>query len=195
MVLNLPGPYEIRWQVSVGGLTHKHKLNVDVDGAVPAVGTASTLINLRGKDASAVNLAAWIDLLVSNMRGLYSTNASIGAFELWRYPVGTTDALFIASDPSTSLGNAAGSYADAGYEIYTFRTAESNIAKLTLLETVTSSDVQEAFASLSTVKQQLVNFLLSVDSPVLGADTSFLAGFMRASYGRNEAIWRKRHRA
>lgn len=205
MAINYPGPYEIRIRYlddTLAGpdLEHIQRLNVDLVGN-PA--QADDFGNYEFNDkagATGVDLATLVEDYLAVFNALYSANCDIGLIDLWKYPTAQSfDSVFWSTyTPTANAGTAAGSNVAAAQDIYTFRTQEGGVMKLSLMEGESDPGTPQLYNSLSAARQALVDFILFGDgatysAPFLGRDTSYPFSFIKRFPGQNEAVWKKRN--
>lgn len=193
MVTNFPGPYEVRLRYTTDGITHVTKLNCFVDGT-PTPGTPSTSIDVVQRDASLLNIETALTEYLAPLRDFFPTTATYDYAELWSYPPASTDGTFITGWVVGLAGLNANPVSAASQQTLTYRTLEGNIYKQVLLEYSVGGNGQVTYASDSADWQEVVDYMLSDDSWVIGRDTSFPIAYIRRSAGQNEALFRRRFR-
>lgn len=193
MALNYPGPYQLRYEYSWNGLTHKGAINMDCLNS-PIVGDLFTDITIQLKDGTNKQLSLVSVEYGTVFASLLNNTQAISGFEFWEYTPNTFDAKFISADPLTISGTGGTSPTDAWQTTYSFRSAEGGTAFITTLETSFTYKTQKNYVSLGVAEQALVDYVIATDSPVLARDTSYLYSFIRAGGGTNEKVYRKRFR-
>lgn len=190
---NFPGPYVITFNGTVNGQSHTYSINLNVDGN-PSAGTPETAISAVRRDATLVNVNTALQALIDLYKVRFSTDYAFGGAVLWEVAPQSFEKQFITALSANALGTNAGSVVLAHYSMYTFRTTEGGIMKLTHLEDVEDSKTQRSYAELGGGEQALIDFIISDQNWLLGYDTSYPIGFIQGSYGENEALFRKRYR-
>lgn len=190
---NFPGPYVITFEGTVDGQTHTYAINLKIDGD-PSAGTPETSISTIRRDLSLVNVNTALQALIDLYKVRFPTDYAFGGAQLWKVADQSFEKQFISTLSANALGTNAGSVVLAHYSMYTFRTQEGGLMKLTHLEDVEDSKNQRTYAELGGGEQALVDFIISDQNWVLAYDTSYPIGFIRGSYGENEALFRKRYR-
>lgn len=205
MAINYPGPFEIRitYLPQVGGvqdMEHIQRLNVSLEGT-PAQGDVFGNYNVNDKNgATGVDLATVVEDYLAVFNDTYDSNMDIIVCELWKYPTPQSfDSVFWSTyAPTANVGTGSTASTDSGQDIYTFRTSEGGIMKLSLMEDDVTPGVPKAYGSLSARAAAIVDFILDGDgvnysAPFLGRDTSYPFAFIKQFPGRNEALWKKRN--
>lgn len=200
MAINFPGPYELRIFYAVDGprnpKTHVQRNNLVLsDDPVPGTETFDEIdVVLRNSTTQTLDVVTdeWVDLI----RELYADGGDVvfTNAELWRYEPGTFLATFIAGYALSLDGVSTANTLIASQEIYTFRTQEGGIMKVSLMETVQSPGPPVLFSDLHPSRQAIVAYLLAVDSPFIARDTSPPIAFMKMFPGQNESTFKWRHR-
>lgn len=205
MAINYPGPFELRIKYlptigAVQDIEHTQRLNVALEG-VPAQG--DTFDNYEFTDkagASGVMLDTLVEDYLTILNALLNTGTDIVGVELWKYPVFQSfDAVFWSTyTPTANAGTAGGAAQNSGQDIYTFRSAEGGIMKLSIMEDTTAPANPNAYGDCTANQKALVDFILDGDgasysAPFLARDTSYPFAFIKNFPGQNEALWKKRH--
>lgn len=196
MAINYPGPYEVRIFYNVyNGITtvqHVQRLNVRVDGT-PTPGAAMDTIDFLRRDNipfdAAAEITAWVTLIKT--RWTVHANNVITHAELWKYEANSFDASFISTMDLSVAATGSGTTLIAGQEIYTFRTSEGGVMKLSFMETVQAQGAPQSYAALSAGQKAIVDAVRNGTSPWLARDTSYPFAFMRMFPGSNEALFKK----
>lgn len=195
MVLNFPGPYEVRIFYTTSGLTHQLRLSVELIGA-PTIGTDFADIDVNPRVSAAYPLSTWVDGLIAVIKTRFGpTGSTFDYAELWEYTLGTNDAQYISAYTIGVPGTGGAEAVPAAYEMYTFRTDEGGTMRLTLMEVGIDLDTQTPYAAMATGSKNIADYITSPDSPVVGRDTGRVVMCIKNSFGENEAIWRKRNRS
>lgn len=208
MTTNFPGPYEVRLFYSVnvtgagGVLQHEQRLNVQC-ASDPSVGTAFSAITLVNGYGHNLDLQAVVDAWVAICKPLHNSgSATFDYAELWKYTPGTFLSSFVSSYTVGVGGTSGSSVVPASQSIYTFRSTEGGILKISLLDTVEAVNaLPKTYAGLSALEKAVADFVLD-DVPVgytygnffLARDTSYPFGFNRLFNGQNEKVFKKRYR-
>lgn len=205
MTINYPGPFELRIrysddQLSGPVLEHIQRLNVSLVGT-PA--QADDFGNYEFNDingATGVSLDTLVEDYLAVFNALYSGNNDVGLIDLWKYPTPQSfDAVFWSTyTPTANVGTAGGVDVAASQDIYTFRTQEGGVMKLSLMEDNNTPGNPIVAGSLGAAEAALVDFILNGDgasysAPFLGRDTSYPFAFIKQFPGQNEATWKKRN--
>lgn len=205
MAINYPGPFEIRiayTEVSLASPTIQHlqRLNISLVGT-PAQGDVFGNYDINDKDgATTTDLATLVEDYLAVFNALFNSTMDIDGVELWKYPVAQSfDSVFWSSyTPTANAGTGTGTPASAGQDIYVFRSAEGGIMKLSLMDSLQTPGVPQAYGALAATPKALVDFVLDGDgvnyaAPFLARDTSYPFAFKQRFPGRNEALWKKRN--
>lgn len=199
MAVNFPGPYTVRifYTVDVAGngvLVHRQELNVRIQGT-PEPGTAFGDIDVLRRDDTDWPLDGEIDDWVALLADVYnSANTEFTHAELWKYDPLSFDANFVSTYPLAVVGTSGSGNAQAGQVIYTFRTQEGGIMKITLMEAAVAAGNPLGYSSISAAQQAIVDAVQYGSSPWLARDTSYPFAFIRQFGGQNEATFKKRFR-
>lgn len=199
MALNFPGPYQLRvfYQVNAspgGVLDHVLALNLDCSPA-PSPGDPFSSITVVAS-AGTKDLLGVLNALIAVLQPEFNTTTC--AFlqaELWKYTPGTFQANYISSETIGLAGTSASASAVATQSIYTFRTIEGGIMKVTLMEDVYAQDEPIPYTGLTPQSQAVVDFFVTggVDGVFfLARDTSYPIAFLKKFPGQNEAIFKRR---
>ena len=198
MVANFPGPYEVRifystTPTSLPQMVHEQRLNVNVIGS-PTPGTDFTAIQFLTRSGAnvAANTAvlAWVALVA----GLYNTNTEFVSAELWQYAPLSFEATYISTLAIADTGDSAVAPVAAGQLIYTFRTQEGGVMRLSFMETVISPATQQTAPYTPAAAQAINAFVLGTTNWVLARDTSYPIANIRLSPGQSEALFKRRFR-
>lgn len=192
--INYPGPYEVRMFYTVNTIQHVQRLNVRVDGT-PAPGTAMADIDFLRRDnltyTATDEIEDWADLIKPL---LSSASSTIDFAELWKYEPGTFNAEFISTHPLAVAGTNASAYNPAGQIIFTFRTLEGGLMKISVMETTFLKGLPLAYPAMSAAAQAVADAVQLGTSPWLARDTSYPFSFIKLFPGENEATFKKRYR-
>lgn len=194
MALNFPGPQEVRLFYTKAGLAHEARYNVECT-TPPAPGTLPANINLVTENVPALNLTTTITSWVALLRPLFSaSDVTFDFFELWSYDPVTHLATFICTDTLALAGTNGGAGTQGSQLIFSFRTSEGNNMRLSLMEAAVGTTAVLGYAGLPAAEKAVVDFVLSTDHWMRPRDTSWPRAFIRALYGQNEALFKKRYR-
>jgi hypothetical protein len=195
MAENFPGPYGLRLFYTTNGYTHKTELSLDVVGT-PTPGTTFDNIQVEDPDSNHPTLDTVTDGLALLWKPLYDDGGtSLDRAELWVYEAGTYNATFISSYEIAEAGTeAVQDTVIAGEAIFTFRTQGGSTLRLHLEESIIDAGPSRAYAALSSDEQDLVDYLLSDDSPFIGRDNTRPIAFLKVHPGHNEASWKRIYR-
>lgn len=191
MATNFPGPYGLRIYYTVQGREHKLELNFDtVDPVLPGDAYADIDVVRRGVSSAPLSTvqATLVTALVTQFA---SADATIDRSEVWSYTSGTFDAIFVTSDVINEAGTNAGNTTVAGEDIYTFRTEDGGILRLSLEEPVNVLGSSEVYADLTSDQQDLVDIFTGGSVPWLGRDNSYPFVFLKRHPGKNERTFKK----
>ena len=194
---NFPGEHEVRifYETPIGGLTLEHRHTFDVlsdDGYPP--GTDMTDIDITLRNGTTAILAEYITSYVFSFLPLLDTPTTVNRAELWRYPPDGYDATFISAMTIGEAGTSTGSLIPNHYSMATFRTAGGSVLKLVLLEDVIIGDDQDNYPVDLGLVDDWFDFVMAIDSGIVGQDNTFPIAPLRLSKGQNEAVWRRRNR-
>jgi len=200
MVQNFPGPYELRIEYTtlIGAIPiiHTQRLNLDLT-TIPNPGDDFTNINVvtRGGVATPV-LSAVVDSWLFLVAGRFEDVTTFGIVELWKYTPLTFDAVFISAYTSvvTNGSDVTNPTVVATQEVYTFRTQEGGIMRLTWLETITAAAQPQTFPTGSATVDAIETFVVSSINWILARDTSYPFASLRFLGGQNEKTFRQRFR-
>jgi len=194
MALNYPGPVEVRLFYSKLGLQHEARYNCNSPTTLFA-GMDAADIDLYDKIGVAGDAVTVVTAWVTLLKVLYSAaDVTFDYFEVWEYDGDTHLATFIAAETLTVAGTHANTGSVAGQLIFTFRTQEGNSMRLSLMEAAVGTTSVLGYAGLPANEQAIVDFVLSDSNWILARDTSYPAAFIRALYGSNEALFKRRFR-
>lgn len=193
MVLNFPGPYQLRTEYTVNGVEHKMAFNLKVDGT-PAVGSTFADISVIAKDTTLKNLDTVATELQDHVRALFHNLTDFAGWELWKYEPLSFDATFV-SGRATAFSGTKTSTSESQQMIYTFRTQEGGILKFITMEQQLNRNNQLRYPDLTADEKLLVDYFLATDAWIVARDTSYPVLFLKASGGQNEKIWRIRNRS
>lgn len=206
MTLNFPGPYEIRTiyttsNLTGGVLTHVMKQNIRLVEPVTQGQDFSTIqIQDRNGPAAAIFLNSAVEIWLTVLAPLFNNAFSFDAVELWKYPVAQSfdSEFWSVYGPPTAQPSSVSSAHEAGQAIWTFRTSEGGVMKLSLMETKIASGTPRGYDNMSAEEKAVVDHVLTgsagYDAPFLGRDTSYPFASVKLYPGRNEALFKRRFR-
>lgn len=201
MALNFPGPYELRlyYTVTIGTqiLTHVARYNLAVNGPI-APGTEFPdiqVVRRSGVDLTAGGqlntvLVAWVTLI----KAKFPNTVNFDYAELWRYTPFSFEADYVSTYPLDIPGTAGGSVVPAGQEIWTFRTLEGGIMKLSFMETNVAPGATRSAGTAVGGDATIRDFVIGSNNWILARDTSYPFSAIKIHPGQNEAVFKKRFR-
>lgn len=196
MAQNYPGPYEMEFSILVNAFTHKMRVSCNVEGN-PAVGTLATAVNIIKRGGTSQNFEAVATTFWGFVRQLYNTAVTVTNVTLWKYTPNTFERTFISAIGVNLLAGASTTATGISQQsIYTFRSGNGGIAKLSLLETVNGTSAKTVLQAISTgtASQKLAHYITSSDSPMIARDNGYLVQPLYQLDGTNEAVFKKRFR-
>lgn len=193
MVQNFPYPYQVHYRVVTPVGSHKQRVGLNVTSN-PAQGTSFTGIDATRRGSTTVDLATWATEYFGFLLGVMGANYSIDTIELWKYAPESLDGTYVSSFTSSFSRTTGDSAEVAKYRMLTFRTSEGGVMKIVLFDKASYGNTQQPYTSLSTEEKALIDHVRSSACALIGLDGSFPIGFIRASDGQNEALWRKAYR-
>lgn len=196
MAENLPGPYEIEYELQ--GWTsparqHVLRFSVAAVGS-PSAGALPTTIDIQKTGGATAKLNVVANQIWGFLRTLYAPAISAVGYQLWRYVPGTLAKDFISTGAlTTPLGTASGSPTAAHQTTLTFRSANGGILKVVLLETNLAGDTRITLVPnpAGTLIPLFASYVLSADNVILARDDAYPVAALRDSRGQNERIWRE----
>lgn len=192
-VINYPGPYEVRLVYTVAGLTHMQRLNCRIAGT-PAPGTPFSSIDILLADDTTDTLENQVDLWVALIQPFLSgASSDIVRAELWVCEADSFASDYVSSYDIALPGTSGGVYTPAGQWIYTFRTTEGGVMKVSIMEAVVTPGVSLT-APYTGSSLALANFVIDSNAPWLGRDTSYPFANIAAHPGQNESVFKRRFR-
>ncbi len=200
MTVNFPGPYQLRIFYSVtatpgGEMQHQMNFNVDVEGT-PVVGSLFSAISVSSRDDTTDTL----DQVVEDFLALIDINfndavTTFDYCELWKYLGASFDAVWWSTYTPVHTWTNAGSVQKASETIYTFRSAEGGVMKMTALDTIAVPALPYRYTELSGDNQTLVDWMLAnATCFFLARDTSYPIAFMGMFSGQSEHVFKARYR-
>jgi hypothetical protein len=195
MPSNFPGPYGLEFVYTANGLTHTQNFNIDVDGS-PQPGVNFNTVLAVTNDNSLRDLDDVVNDWSIVWQDLYKPSQdTLDSVTLWEYTPLTFDRRFIASKTLAIPGTETLiPTTDAGQAIFTFRTVEGGVMKVSLMQPTIEPGPPLGAAGLTQRQTALVNLLLGPNGVFIGRDTSRLVSFLRLLPGRNEALFKRLYR-
>lgn len=199
MPVNLPGPYEIEYQLN--GYTnpvrsHLLRINTIAVGS-PAAGTLPTAINMQKLGGGTATLSTVANQFWEFIRLMYNSAITCGGYTLWKYVAGTYAKDFISAGSVTNPACSGSGGTAAGQLTQTYRSANGGIMKIVLLETNQTGTTRTTLVPnpAGTPSQKLAAYLLSVDGIAIARDDGFPVAALRDARGENEALFRLLYRS
>lgn len=196
MAENFPGPYTCRILYTTGTNNRQHlmTLNCDVDSE-PSVGAAFSTFSFVQRDGTPIQADSAVDTWIALIDVLWEDITNFVSAELWKH----TPLTYLSSFKSSySIGqpgtDAVNPTVAAGQTIYTFRTQEGGIMKLSFLETVTGAGVSRSYPTTFAPTDAVFDFVASDSNWILARDTSYPVSPLRWHPGTNEALFKKIYR-
>lgn len=193
MAFNFPGPYQVIIEYTVDGLTHNLALNCDVVGD-PAPGTVMSSIDVVTRGGGSDTIITAVEDLVTILKQWYTAADTFVKFDLWKYTPYSFDKLWISTHSLAISGTSGSSTVKAGELIFTARTQEGGLWKLTLEESVVGTFEKTAWGAVGGTAATLLALVEGTDNWMLARDTSYPIAGMNYLHGQNERIFRKRYR-
>ncbi len=200
MAVNFPGPQELRLNYRVGidtplALDHQLRLSF-FTAAEPDPGTPFDEIMVVPREIANRSLNLVVDELVTLLQPFFT--AAGGAFlnaECWLYTIGTFDAIWISAYDVSEVGTGIVAAQLGGQSIYTFRTIEGGLFKVTVMESSQTQGPSVVYTDMAAAAQALVDFFVEDDeSWFLGRDTTYPLLFLKLHPGQNERTFKRRYR-
>lgn len=202
MALNYPGPYELRlyYSAAVGTqvLQHVARYNIRINGITSPGDEFGDLQVIRrsGPDLTASGtLAAVTTDWVTLIKPKFPTTVNFDFAELWLYAPDSFEADFVSTFPLDVPGTAGGSLQPAGQEIWTFRTIEGGLMKLSFMETNVVPGASRSAGTAVGGDAAIRDFVIGANNWILARDTSYPFSAIKIHPGQNEAVFKKRYRA
>jgi len=195
MTLNYPGPYQIELVYTVGGLTHRQRINCDCEEYWYTPGTPFSSIRIIRKDASLDYADDVVDEYINVIKELCASDLTWVSAELFKVAANSFDKTWISSYAIGVAGTGTSSYVPAGELIFTFRTEEGGTMKMTLEEGNRASGVSIPAGSLTGTEAAFVAYVVAADTWILARDTSYPIAALWLHPGQNEATFKKRFRS
>lgn len=196
MAENLPGPYELEFELSgwsSPARTHLLRFSCAVLANPPA-GTLPTAIDVQKTGGATAKLNIVANQIWEFIRLFYHTSVVSAGYQLWKYVPGTLAKDFIAAGTLTNPAGSSATAITAAHQVtLTFRSANGGIVKIVLLESIMTGDTRTVLVAnpAGTAPQRLASYVLSADNIVLARDDSYPIAALRDSRGQNERVWRE----
>jgi hypothetical protein len=176
-------------------LDHQLRLSFQ-PSALPDPGTAFEDVTVVPRIIAPRALNLVVDELITLVQPFYT--AAGGAFlnaELWKYTPFTFDAIWISAYDISEVGTGVIVAQLGGQSIFTYRTLEGGLFKLTTMESSHTQGPSAVYTDLSADNQALVDYFVEDDeSWFLARDTSYPLLFLKLHPGQNERTFKRRFR-
>lgn len=199
MVLNYPGPYELRvyytCDASPGGaLQHQARFSLNL-AADPDVGDDFSTIAVALRGGGTDTLDDVTDGLRNVLEDLLSAaDTTIDYAELWKYVQGTFQATYVSTYAIAAAATDAGGARAAAESIWTFRTSHGGIFKCTLLDHIGSPSPPAVYADMDADNQALCDFFTHPTlAAFVGRDGGWPVVPIAVYIGQNEHVFKKRY--
>ncbi|HEY9664895.1 MAG TPA: hypothetical protein V6C65_41170 [Allocoleopsis sp.] len=199
MAVNLPGPYEVEYQLD--GWTapirsHLFRVNCAAIGS-PVAGSLPNTIDMQKRGGGTAKLDVVANQLWEFLRLFWNNGIVCSGYTLWKYVPGTYAKDFVAAGAVTNQAASGSAGVVAAQLTQTYRSANGGIMKIVLLETNQAGDTRVALVpnTVGTPSARLAAYLLSADSFVMARDDAFPVSPLRDARGQNESVWRKVYRS
>ncbi len=193
MATNYPSPYVLQYTTTTQGIISKFKIACQVLNN-PTPGTTFTDIEVTTKDGGSVFLWLGIETFLGLVKASFQAVTVFSGIELFKVQPNNAGLQFISAYDFSISGDSGQAWTPTHYSIFGFRTANGSTMRITYLEPANAGDSQLSYPDIPLWEQNMVDYVLSDDSWLYGADDSYPIAFLRRSQGQNEAIWRKRNR-
>lgn len=194
MPTNYTGPYAIEFEYIVEDQSHKQLISCDTQGT-PVAGCDPSTVTLETKDTVGVDMQTAVQAYIDEVVGFYDSGVSFIGYTLWKYTALSEVRTFITSDTLGDVGLSGGPSRLAGQTTLSFRTQEGGIFKLVYLETIFTDDNQISLGGWGNANAiAIVAMVTATNTWFLAKDTSYPISALRASFGENERVFKKRYR-
>ena len=193
MTVNIPGPEEVVITYVVQGVTHKMRLNCDLETDV-GVGGDMDEFYFHSKGGTPVQADTAIIDFTDLLADRFEETAVIASADLYSVDPDTLERTFKSTLTIGATGGAAEEARLAGQEVYTFKTVEGGNMRLSLMETSIHEDGIDPYPSGELSIDSIFQYVVSSTSWIKGRDTSFIATPRNWCPGQNEALYRRRYR-
>lgn len=194
---NLPGPWQVRilYSVLADGQTTEHRqdINCDVE-TVGAIGDPFSAFTLKRKATTAIAADTGVNEYLGHVDDAFNVNTSWINAELWKYNIGTTDAVWYSTLGLSQVGISVSAPQTTGQAILSFRTAGGGHAYLHFMESIAVPGAED-FPPVSAEFQDIADWAVGNSSWIIGRDNAYLANLVKLNPGRNEALFKKRFRS
>lgn len=198
MPVNVDGPYELRFFYSTQPLgqplmQHVHTFDVLLNGPMtPPIDFE--FVEAESRTGIITSLADFVDAYVLVLKELFNASSTIIRAELWGDEEEDGDKIFLGVYPIGVVGLVAGSASVAQQLTITFRSTNGGIMRMQLMETAYGGTAVDDYPFQDSDIQAYAAFVSGVASPITARDNGFPFSPLRASFGENERLWRKRFR-
>lgn len=195
MSVNFPGPYEVEIRYRVVNFLHVMRLSCIVTND-PLPGTIPANVSVLTRGGQPRSLTACVDDFWAQARAAFSNSVTAEGYTLWKYkPVSYVRDYVTAGTIASPTGSRTQAPVLASQAVLTLRTAGGGYMKVTFLEHVeVSNDVLPYSSTAPNWWHAVSQFLVSINGFAVGRDNTFPITGIRASFGQNESVWRKRYR-
>lgn len=192
------GAYECRltYATTISGqqLSHKHQFNVRLS-TTPAPGTPFDEISVLNWDASTQELGQMLTAYFAVLLPLIPDEAVLEVVELWHYPDGGSNAIYISAGGYGSTGTNVGAPRAAGQATFTFRTLAGGLMKMVLMESSLAGDLRQSYGAVPAgIVKNYMDFIGGTEHAIAANDSFRPFAPIAFIPGQNEAVYRKRFR-
>lgn len=195
MAANFPGPWQVIYHYTYDNLDHILSVNCDLD-VVGDVGDPFTEFDVKLRSGGTQALETAVDDFIDLLRPWWYTDVTISHCELWKYTALSFDKTWYSALTLGLAGTATDPTNPASEIIWTMRTQEGGILKITQEETKSTSYSKVAWGSLGagTPGDLLGDYLEAPTNWILARDTSYPIARLSLLPGQNERIFKQRYR-
>ena len=189
------GPYLFVIPYIVAGLSHELSFQCSAIGT-PEGGTAPIDVTLRTRNGTGRTLADAAASFWTKAHLFIPADASVGQYYLYRTEAGTDKRFFISAGPLSEEPDG-GLHGPARQMTMTFRSANSGIMRLVVLEVNNATDTLVPLAAHIASPDPataLAGWIVDPDSPVLATDASWIVAPMSIAFTQNENTYQARYR-
>lgn len=187
-----PGFIRIHYAVLIGTALVGHTLTVGIkagvwDGDDSLIDTPN-VANVGWHDA--------VDDLVAVIRPRFSNTAgeaTIVDAVLYEQDTADDEPIFVAEYPLAVAGSGSGSSSKAVQELYTFRSTEGEIIKLTLCETIAVANAYVVYAGMNASEKAVVDYAIGGSSMIYGRGNAFPNASLHLSIKTNDKLRKIRY--
>lgn len=199
MTQNFPGPYEFRFFYTVGtqpggALIHQARFSaiLDIDPDPGALFTTFKCILSGGGELVASTVCDNVQDVLEDF--LNSTDATIDYVELWKYIPGTFQAEYVTTYDISAAAVSVVATNPAGQTVFTMRTTNGGIFKVTLLDTVGDYATPTSYADSVQIAQDVFDYFCSPTlAPFVARDNGYPFAPLRVFPGQSEHVFKKRY--